>query len=1235
MAPAFRPAIIATSALLVAQGERAWDESSMIQGMWVKDKHTNHRDPKSVSNLLETAGNMLRHGATPDVVNFTSTILDEITSVVLPAIDDSSVVDQDLLNDMYAPLAAALAELEQGLADVHHLQLEQESLSSSHRQCRDLEAVKCHDKVECDYDLYSKWITFKEEETEFRIISGRIDNHFCEEDANGFYLANGTLASFRATSVPYMSSFVTQKERVAQAEDDVDGLHPVCETKFSMLDIKTAECDAWQEHLERTACSRAASIRTLQNDFASAWNSALLTYGDTVAEVKLMEIDRIHEFKSIEVVKCLMGRIHERNGRPCDESTDEAETEYTHCEEVRTTVDITWLELIYPVVPPNPVLPPIGHWPCQDQYISHEYGSLPIVPTPDFHDTNSHCNSRPNCMPCAVMDAEISTELCTAIQTLGEGVHWQTTQEPYDLCADPTVTAAPITLPPTEPPAAGTCGPLPILINAIWNPSSDGDILQYHCEDGYSFDGYSFEITGEYLGRDTECLANGRYTQVRACLPVDDCAGHGCGAFGTCVDLHLDYTCQCVEGHEMNIYDGERICGTPQDCGGAQCGSGGVCEDLVSDYNCICHDGWVQEVDEAGFKTCERTECGDVPQVDNLMVQAGESGAGFPWTRGKAVFQDVVEYDCSDGYTTDGQVGGDRSFSISCLADTTFMPAVTPQCLPVTCVFQPDETHAADASYTMNYGSHTVICAEGHTFDGSAGGDTDMAATCDEHGAAAAPSCRPVTCVAGGLQFVENAQLTDSRDYTLGSQATYACNEGFAVGPSSSFEVECLRTGFFSATSTCSNIDDCVSHSCGEQGHCVDGIDTYSCNCNSGFDPVVTNGETICGDITNNCGTSACGGHGTCNDLANGYECVCEEGYVVQNPAADDRMCVARTCQITAMDGVSAASANGLRFPESSVLECAEGFSVGDGGARQFQIECNADGSLTSGGGALPACIPPVECQRPNAPATWEWVPSNPTNFNTQSSIQLRCASGYQSQHHTLNCLSGGIVAALPSACTGNTFTLSGHINSALGGRVSGASLTINGATVHADSNGYYSMVVPEGTHDYSLSNPNFITTTGSVTVTANTGAYNLIMSRVLAADQWRIVLSWGQTPSDLDSHLVFPACSNHMYYGATSVSCSGTTASLDVDDTSSYGPETTTLRGMNSQKVVYKVHNWSGPGNLETDTEVKLYNGQTLTNTFILGADGHSTGSGRSQYWKVFKIEGGLAVSCTSSNCN
>lgn len=103
--------------------------------------------------------------------------------------------------------------------------------------------------------------------------------------------------------------------------------------------------------------------------------------------------------------------------------------------------------------------------------------------------------------------------------------------------------------------------------------------------------------------------------------------------------------------------------------------------------------------------------------------------------------------------------------------------------------------------------------------------------------------------------------------------------------------------------------------------------------------------------------------------------------------------------------------------------------------------------------------------------------------------------------------------------------------------------------------------------------------------------------------DGMRIVLSWGETPDDLDSHLSYPG-GYVCYYQKDAIN-----ANLDVDDTNSFGPETITItKKLEGKKYVYAVHNFSDkdlPNNSNlsniSNAKVYVYIGNTLIKTYYV----------------------------------
>lgn len=116
--------------------------------------------------------------------------------------------------------------------------------------------------------------------------------------------------------------------------------------------------------------------------------------------------------------------------------------------------------------------------------------------------------------------------------------------------------------------------------------------------------------------------------------------------------------------------------------------------------------------------------------------------------------------------------------------------------------------------------------------------------------------------------------------------------------------------------------------------------------------------------------------------------------------------------------------------------------------------------------------------------------------------------------------------------------------------------------------------------------------------------------------DSIRVVLTWGQSPEDLDSHMVYPG--NHIYYEHKE----GADGNLDVDDTDSFGPETVTInKKLYGQDYVYAVHDFTdrldpSTTNLSTSqAKVFVYVGESLVRTYYVptGKEGN--------LWTVFRI--------------
>ena len=202
-------------------------------------------------------------------------------------------------------------------------------------------------------------------------------------------------------------------------------------------------------------------------------------------------------------------------------------------------------------------------------------------------------------------------------------------------------------------------------------------------------------------------------------------------------------------------------------------------------------------------------------------------------------------------------------------------------------------------------------------------------------------------------------------------------------------------------------------------------------------------------------------------------------------------------------------------------------------------------------------------------------------------------------------------------------------------GPLSNASVTVGTRTATTNAQGVASFTnLPQGIFSVSAVAPNYSTI--SQTAILQCGALNQVAIALspagaapggLASGQFRVILTWGENPRDLDSHLTGPAADGtsrwHIYY---SNKRGGDMCALDVDDTSSFGPETVTCPPTVGTASVlrpgiyrYSVHHYSGSANIGAsgaNVRLEFFNGQTYSFTPPAG-----NYAGSSDVWTVFEL--------------
>ena len=224
-------------------------------------------------------------------------------------------------------------------------------------------------------------------------------------------------------------------------------------------------------------------------------------------------------------------------------------------------------------------------------------------------------------------------------------------------------------------------------------------------------------------------------------------------------------------------------------------------------------------------------------------------------------------------------------------------------------------------------------------------------------------------------------------------------------------------------------------------------------------------------------------------------------------------------------------------------------------------------------------------------------------------------------------------VMLFPLTSFNTTGTIEGTVTDATTGyAIEGVTVYIDdGSTVATDYYGDFSVEVEAGIRHLWIVHEGYLPYATDVVLAVDGTEYlSISLSTEMPGGgtegELRFVLTWGETPYDLDSHLLTAYLDDYgyqieVYFGNkfNPEGSSGTPwAMLDVDDVYSYGPETITIYQTTSGTYKYFVHNWSGTPDLaDCGAQVQIYDANGLVRTLVV--PDYGTG----YYWYVCDIDG------------
>jgi hypothetical protein len=239
-----------------------------------------------------------------------------------------------------------------------------------------------------------------------------------------------------------------------------------------------------------------------------------------------------------------------------------------------------------------------------------------------------------------------------------------------------------------------------------------------------------------------------------------------------------------------------------------------------------------------------------------------------------------------------------------------------------------------------------------------------------------------------------------------------------------------------------------------------------------------------------------------------------------------------------------------------------------------------------------------------------------------------------------LTCEANGEFFGMDNQCMPAGYSVAGIVNDAKSAKIllddAKVEFSQNGAvfdTAYSKSGGRYTVSVGEGIYTVTATKSGYIELIKTVTVTGpiqeGQGA-DIAMTEVMPPGEWQAQVIWAKHSEDIDSHSYFgDAGSTHVYWvdqgPITAFGTGGLTVTLDRDDVTGWGPETTTFKGVGDCKepgkclIVFKVKNYTPhDGDLgASQVKIKLFAGSQLGNDFEV-----PTSVGSDDWYSVFTID-------------
>ncbi|XP_034292564.1 protein eyes shut homolog [Pantherophis guttatus] len=396
------------------------------------------------------------------------------------------------------------------------------------------------------------------------------------------------------------------------------------------------------------------------------------------------------------------------------------------------------------------------------------------------------------------------------------------------------------------------------------------------------------------------CLCSSGFEGTLCEINTNECHSNPCIHNGTCMDLINGYSCICLSG-----FAGIHCESDLDECASFPCKNGGTCIDQPGNYSCQCVAPF--KGSNCEFKPCEggnpcENGAACLQELDLTAFPLGfqcQCIKGFAGPRCEININECSSNPCMHGYCYDvidgfycfcnpgyaGQICDqdiDDCIINECKHNSTCMDLH----LGYQCICQPgwegpfceSESNECNCGLCKNSGTcidlfndFRCVCTAGWTGQ-----------QCNED----INECESAPCLNGATCYesiVPGQFFCACPPFYIGKKCQYHHNPCDAPYNPCRNNATCLaqvdgkplcicQKGFEGTYCEIDN-NECISNPCKNQGHCVDGVNSYRCFCRDGFFGILCEGEI------NECLSSPCANGGTCIDLTNRFLCNCPVGF--------------------------------------------------------------------------------------------------------------------------------------------------------------------------------------------------------------------------------------------------------------------------------------------------------------------------------------------------------------------